>query len=91
MTNRVTAAVAAGVLAIGLLTGAAGAVLIGSATSPSNGDYVNRMSQMHDYMNDVFGTQPGQGMMGSQPGQGMMSSGSVHMPFRALDHAGGQP
>jgi hypothetical protein len=72
VTNRLAAAIAAGTLAVGLLTGAAGAVLIGSANSPDNGGYTAQMTEMHEAMGGIMGGQIGPGMMGGQRGSGMM-------------------
>jgi hypothetical protein len=77
MTNRLAAAVAAGMLAVGLLVGAAGAVLVGTATSPNTGGYITQMTDMHEAMNGMLssgmmGGQQGSGMMGGQMGSGMM-------------------
>jgi hypothetical protein len=72
MTNRLAAAVAAGKLAVGLLIGAAGAVLVGTATSPNTGGYITQMTDMHEAMSGMMGGQMGSGMMGGQMGSGMM-------------------
>ena len=70
--NRLTAAIAAATLTLGLLIGAAGATLVANATPDSN-DRPWQMSRMHDSMSDVMyprmmGGQAGPGMMGGQRG-----------------------
>ena len=86
MTNRITAGIAAGILAVGLITGAAGAVLVSSVTTPNTSGHVTQMTGMHEAMDGMmgsawmsgqgaFGMMGGQqrtGMMGGQHGSGMM-------------------
>jgi hypothetical protein len=57
MTTKLTGALAAGALAVGILVGAAGTVLVHDATRPSMG--MGDMSQMQQMMDMMGG-----GMMG---------------------------
>ena len=51
MTRRLTAAIAAGALAVGILTGAAGAVLVGNATTNTALDrHSEQMGSMMEMM-----------------------------------------
>jgi len=69
MTKRLGTAVAAATLTIGLLVGAAGAVLIGNATRPNWNDHMGAMTQIHDSMAGMMSN----GMMGG----GTMGSGGA--------------
>jgi hypothetical protein len=62
MTNKVAGALAAGALAVGVLVGAAGTVLVHDATGPAMG--MNGMTQMMEMMD---GGRMGDGMMGDAP------------------------
>ncbi len=73
MNKRLTAAIAAGAMAVGLLVGAAGAVVVDNATTSQAAGSFSQIGQMHAAM----GGQTGSGMMGS--GSGMMGSGSGMM------------
>jgi len=74
MNKRLTAAIAAGTLALGLLVGAAAAAVVGNATTNDRGDYLGQMTQMHASMSGMMGS----GMMGSgMMGSGMMGSGMM--------------
>lgn len=68
MNKQLAAAIAAGTLALGLLVGAAGAAVVGNATTNDQGDYLGQMTQMHASMSGMMGS----GMMGGQWGPGMM-------------------
>ena len=78
MTNRLAAAMAAGTLTLGLLVGAAGAAVVGNATTTDRGNYLSQMTQMHASMgSDMMDGQSGPGMMGTgmmggRTGSGMM-------------------
>lgn len=50
MSNRVVAALAAGALAVGIVVGAAGAVLVAGATGPSGQGMNGSMGQMMNTM-----------------------------------------
>jgi hypothetical protein len=50
VSNRIVAALAAGFLAIGILVGAAGAVLVGNATAPNRVGMDGSMRQMMTMM-----------------------------------------
>jgi hypothetical protein len=69
MNKQLAAAIAAGTLALGLLVGAAGATVVGNATTSARDDFLGQMTQMHASMNGMMGS----GMMGS----GMMGSGMM--------------
>ena len=69
MNKRLAAAIAAGTLTLGLLVGAAGAVVVGNATTNDRADFLGQMTQMHASMSGMMGS----GMMGS----GMMGSGMM--------------
>lgn len=76
MTKQLAAAIAAGTLALGLLVGAAGAAVVGNATTNDQGDYLGQMSQMHASMSGMMGS----GMMGGQWGPGMMGPRAPQSP-----------
>jgi hypothetical protein len=50
VSNRIAAALAAGALAVGIIVGAAGAVLVGNATSPDRFGMDGSMGQMMNMM-----------------------------------------
>lgn len=76
MNTRLAAAIAAGTLALGLLVGAAGAAVVGNATTNDQSDYLGQMTQMHASMSGMMGS----GMMGGQWGPGMMGPGAPQSP-----------
>jgi hypothetical protein len=63
MTTRLAAAVAAGTLAVGILVGAAGTVLVHDATRPTMG--MGDMAQMHQMMSGMGGSMMDGSMMGA--------------------------
>lgn len=73
MSKRLTAAIAAGTLTLGLLVGAAGAVVVGNATT---NDYTGQVTQMHASMSGMMGS----GMMSGQWGPGMMGPRATANP-----------
>ena len=72
MTNRLTAAIAAGALTVGVLAGLAGTALAGDTPNPNATDCIALMKEMHADMAGMMGGQGGSGMMGGQGGSGMM-------------------
>lgn len=81
MNKQLAAAIAAGTLALGLLVGAAGAAVVGNATTNDRGDYLGQMTQMHASMSDMMGSgMMGSGMMGGQWGPGMMGPRAPQSP-----------
>lgn len=78
MNKQLAAAIAAGTLALGLLVGAAGAAVVGNATTNDQGDYLGQMTQMHASMSGMMGS----GMMGGQGSQ---------MPGYSQHHGSTQP
>lgn len=71
MTTRIAALLAAGFLALGILVGSAGAVLVRDATTPSLADHMADMS----------------GMMAMMGGSSMMGGGSISPQEHAGHHA----
>ena len=61
MSNRIVAALGAATLTVGILIGAAGAVLVGNATTPDGMGMNGTMGQM---MNTAGGSMMGGSMMG---------------------------
>ena len=61
MSKRIVAALGAATLTVGILIGAAGAVLVGNATTPDGMGMNGTMGQM---MNTVGGSMMGGSMMG---------------------------
>ena len=72
MTNRLTAAIAAGALTMGVLAGLAGTALAGDTPTPNATDCIALMKEMRADMAGMMGGQTGSGMMGGQAGSGMM-------------------
>ena len=61
MSNRIVAALGAATLTVGILVGAAGAVLVGNATAP---DWLGMNGSMGQMMNTAGGSMAGGSMMG---------------------------
>lgn len=73
MTKRLTAAIAAGALTVGVLAGLAGTALAGDTPTPNATDCIALMKEMHADMAGMMGGQMGSGMMSGQGRSGMMS------------------
>jgi hypothetical protein len=86
MTRRLTAAIAGGALAIGILTGAAGAVVVGNATADTALDRHNE--QMGSMMDMMGGS--GMGSMMDMMG-GSMMSGADQMGPNSEQHQAHHP
>jgi hypothetical protein len=69
IATRIAAALAAGALAVGILAGSAGTIVLREATAPQAGDWTAQMSQMGSMMSMMDGSG---GMMS---GSGGMMSG----------------
>jgi hypothetical protein len=84
MTTRLTAAIAAGALAVGILTGAAGAVVVGNATTNTA---LDRHSVQMGSMMGVTGSSAMGSMMGMMGGpSGMGPNSGLHQAH----HPGGE-
>jgi hypothetical protein len=70
MTSKVTAALAAGLLAIGILVGAAGAIVVRDASTPGIAAHMDQMS----------------GMMAMMGGSRMMGGALISPENHALHH-----
>lgn len=76
MTRRLTAAIAAGALAVGILTGAAGAVVVGNATTNAA---LDRHSEQMGSMMGMMGSSGMGSMMGMMGGpSGMGPNSGLH-------------
>jgi hypothetical protein len=75
MTTKLAGALAAGALAVGILVGAAGTVLVHDTTRPTMG--MGDMTQMQQMMDMMGGGMMGDGMMGD----------GADMPMRGIDPA----
>ena len=77
-TTRIAAAFAAGGLAVGIVAGSAGTILLREATSPNAGDSTAHMSQMGSMMSMMNGSggmmNGSGGMMNGQDGTGPAAS-----------------
>lgn len=73
MTPRVAAAIAAGMLAIGILVGAAGAVVIRDATAPDMAQHMSQMAGMAEGMGQMAGMMSSMGRGASMGGGASMS------------------
>jgi hypothetical protein len=74
ITTRIAAAFAAGALAVGILAGSAGTIVLRDATAPQTVDWTAQMSQMGSMMNGSGGMMDGSG--GMMNGSGGMMNGS---------------
>jgi hypothetical protein len=87
MTTRMTAAFVAGALAVGIVAGSAGTIVLRDATTPQPGDWTAQMSQvgsMMSMMSSSGGMMTGSGgMMSGQSGMGPAASG---MPDSMQQH-----
>jgi len=73
MSKRIVAALGAATLTVGILIGAAGAVLVGNATTPDGMGMNGTMGQM---MNTAGGSMMGGSMMGGSMMGGSMMGGA---------------
>ncbi len=74
ITTRIAAVFAAGALAVGILAGSAGTIVLRDATAPQSVDVAAHMSQMGSMMNGSGGMMNGSG--GMMNGSGGMMNGS---------------
>lgn len=84
MTTRIGAAIAAGLLAVGILVGAAGAIVVRDATTTDFADHVRDMSASTGDAGSMAGMMS---MMGAGDMAGMMSmmgSGSPMSPDASM-------
>jgi hypothetical protein len=84
LTSRIGTAVAAGVLAVGILVGAAGTIVVRDATTPDFADHMGDMSAQAGPMGSMAGMMS---MMGNADMAGMMSmmgSGSAMGPGASM-------
>jgi len=70
MTTRIDASVAAGFLAVGILVGAAGTIVVGEAARTDLAEHMRDMTASADAMGDMAGMMS---MMGGGDMAGMMS------------------
>jgi hypothetical protein len=80
MTTRIGAAIAAGFLALGILVGAAGTIVVRDATSTDMGDHMRDMSASAGSMGNMAGMMS---MMGGDM-SGMMGGGSPMGPDASM-------
>lgn len=80
ITTRIVAALAAGALAVGILAGSAGTIVLREATNPNTVDLTAQMSQMGSMMSMMSGFG---GMMSGQTGMGPAAS---RMPGSMQQH-----
>ena len=85
MSNRIVAALGAATLTVGILIGAAGAVLVGNATTPDGMGMNGTMGQM---MNTVGGSMMGGSMMGGSMMGGVDSDDMAE--WHAQHHGAGR-
>lgn len=85
ITTRLSAAVAAGAIVIGILVGSAGTIVLRDTTTPTTADWSTHMSQMGSMMSMMAGQG---GMMNGQAtsGPGMMGPTASAMPAGTDDH-----
>ena len=75
ITTRIAAAFAAGALAVGILAGSAGTIVLRDATAPQTVDWTAQMSQMGSMMAGGGGMMSGSGgMMNGRNGTGPAAS-----------------
>lgn len=77
IATRIAATFAAGALAVGILTGSAGTIVLRDATATQSNDVTAHMSQMGSMMNGAGGMMTGAG--GMMNGAGSMMNGSGGM------------
>lgn len=88
MTPRFGAAIAAGVLAVGILVGAAGTIVVRDATSPGLADHMRGMTAAADSMGHMAGmlsTMGGGHRAEMSSMMSMMGAGSSMMPDASMD------
>jgi hypothetical protein len=72
ITTRIAGALGAGALAVGILVGSAGTIVLRDATAPRAGDWTSAMSQMGSMMSMMGGSF---GMMNGQNWTGPAATG----------------
>jgi hypothetical protein len=85
ITSRIAAALAAGALAIGILAGSAGTIVLRDATSPSALDLTARMGSMMGGSGGMMGGS-GFGSGGMMGGSGGTGPGTSAMPDYMQQH-----
>ncbi len=94
ITTRIAAAIGAGALAVGILTGSAGTIVLRDATASQSNDVTSFMSQMGSMMGGSGGMMNGAGsmmngsggMMGGQSGTSPTTPSASAMPDWMQQH-----
>lgn len=73
ITTRIAAAIAAGALAVGMLVGSAGTIVLHGTSAALSADLAAHISQMGSLMTGAAGMMNGSGGMMSGVGSGMMN------------------
>jgi hypothetical protein len=93
MTTRIGAAIAAGFLAIGILVGAAGTIVVRDATTTDLADHMRAMSASAGFMGSMAGmmSMMGGDMSGMMGGSPMGPNASLTPGDHESHHAGPSP